>query len=225
MAQLLPLGNLVTPIAFDLNGVIIPLQLTADGFLRVSNNDGLGAGSMLDPKGNLAQLVGFDPNGNIIPLQVTASGLLRVNVENSQPLPTMNYATLYMQNAQNINNVTITKVLLSTILTGTAPMCDTANSRIVIQEEDDYDIIGQVAYAPFAATRIISIVYVNGVQIIQSETNTGAGSYGMPHVHVSPHLAVGDVVELYTYHNRGSTGALSVHAGNIESFLSVSQKL
>lgn len=83
MTNLIPKGNLITLVGFDPSGNIVPLQVTADGYL-IANYEmsGAGAGTMLTPKGNLTSPIAFDPSGNVLPLQVTAEGYLRVSVEN-----------------------------------------------------------------------------------------------------------------------------------------------
>jgi len=76
-----PKGNLVTLVGFDPSGNIVPLQVDANGYVKIYLQDsGGGAGTMLEPKGKLVTPVGFDPSGNILPIQLTAEGYLRVNV-------------------------------------------------------------------------------------------------------------------------------------------------
>lgn len=83
MTVLTPKGNLVTLVGFDPDGNILPLQVTADGYIIANyETSGAGTGTMLTPKGNLVQPVAFDPSGNILPIQVTAEGYLRVSLEN-----------------------------------------------------------------------------------------------------------------------------------------------
>jgi len=83
MSELSPKGKLVTLVGFDPNGNIIPLQVSADGFIKANYEGALAeVGDMLIPKGNLVTPVGFDPDGNILPIQVTADGYLRIVIDN-----------------------------------------------------------------------------------------------------------------------------------------------
>ncbi len=82
MTVLAPSGKIVTPVGFDPNGVILPLQVNANGFVIINyETTGAGTGIMLSPQGNLVTPAGFDPDGNIVPIQMTAEGYLRASLE------------------------------------------------------------------------------------------------------------------------------------------------
>lgn len=100
-----PKGRLITLVGYDPDGVIVPLQVTTEGFIRAYSETGTGGTpAMLTPKGNIFQPIAFDPNGAILPIQVTADGFLRVNVENQESGDTaLIFDTLLSAPAANVD--------------------------------------------------------------------------------------------------------------------------
>jgi hypothetical protein len=99
--MLSPKGNLVSPVGFDPSGKIIPLQVTADGYLRVSAS-GLTediqdiVGAMMDGGDQSGIIVAYDDAGGVIDFTVPPSPSTQVYGGNGQTATVPGGASRYI---------------------------------------------------------------------------------------------------------------------------------
>lgn len=112
-------------------------------------------------------------------------------------------------NAQNIANITYTKVTFDTADANIGQGVDLTNDKITIRRAGVYEILSQVYYYNFAAGSLQCAVYKNGSQTgmpLAEESTLGMGTsaYGSPKALGIKTLAVADYLELYGRQNSGS---------------------
>lgn len=132
-------------------------------------------------------------------------------------------ANAYLNGAQSIPTGVITKVLLDTELFDINNNFDTTTHRFTATIAGYYQVNAELQYiSPVQSGKAFFIlVYKNGADIIENETQSGSSADGIG-IAVSSvvYLAVGDYLELYTVHN--CSGGQSLHAGFTPiNFLSV----
>lgn len=129
-------------------------------------------------------------------------------------------------NAQAINNVTVTKVLLNATDTdNTGTMADITNNRIIIRRPGDYTVT-LLAYftTPAAATRFITQSYKNGAQVFAAEVSAyTSGTYPTPTATKIMSTVALDYLEQYVYQTTGSTQQLYGDPTGATCYLSVQE--
>jgi hypothetical protein len=131
------------------------------------------------------------------------------------------YGRAYLAGSQSPATSTPTKVALDTKSFASGITCDLTNHRFTCITAGYYFVNGQVTYDSYVTGKnIVAEIYVNGTQMVYS-LGAGFNSTSLATQRVSDlvHLNAGDYVELYTFHNFGSSALLE--AGSIYNYLDI----
>lgn len=127
-------------------------------------------------------------------------------------------ARAYLSTAQlDLTDGVYIKILLDTTSYDTGSNFDTVNHRFTATVAGYYHVIGNIVYSNAsvqALKRWILLLYVNGVAIAQSYTQSATTTGIGLNIQDIVHLDIGDYVELYTYVGNGNNGADVVNDTN-----------
>ena len=131
-------------------------------------------------------------------------------------------AGIYLNASQvNIANSTVTKINCATLnFDTTGAIADTTNNRLTVKRPSVYTISGKVqgcgnngSAAMDSASRVSSLLFVNGAQVSASECSGTSGSYPCSTAVTTLSLVATDYAELYFQHNAGSNRGVYGSAG------------
>jgi len=117
----------------------------------------------------------------------------------------------YLNSAQSIPNTTFTKVNIDTENWDTDGVFDTTNKQYLPTQAGKYFVCGAVQIQDIVAGKLhLAMIYVNGVEHSRG-TQIVHGGAGYVSAVVSALLSLDgdDYVELYTYHDIGSSKSLT----------------
>lgn len=167
---------------------------------------------------------GTDPNGSLsavegsICLNASGTGQISYNTTGSTVWSaitgsgggsTATAGRMYLNSAQSIANSTQVKVALDTANITHGITCDGSNNRITATAAGTYYVSGQVTYNTVVTNKnLICYIYLNGSQVSYDITVTNGTIIQTAGSNILLDLNVNDYVELWTFHNNGTSEPL-----------------
>jgi hypothetical protein len=127
-----------------------------------------------------------------------------------------------LSSGQSIPNTATTKVQLNSKVIDTASAFDNStNYRFTVPTGQDgtYNVSWQIGADDFTAVRFISFLYKNGSTFSESENFNSSNSFMHTGASLIIDLNAGDYLELYVYHNAGSTKNIRSSGSVYHTFL------
>jgi hypothetical protein len=127
----------------------------------------------------------------------------------------------YLSGAQSISTGVATKVNIDTNSFVSNISYDPAAHRFTTRTAGYYFVNAMVGYANYVAgANVVAMIYLNGSQVVYSlGAGFNNGQIATQRVSDLLKLAIGDVVELYTFHNFGSSAPLET--GTTITYMSI----